>query len=344
MFWPSARAVAASTARPGYRVWVKDRPAGVADQDLVLALARGWGLEVTDIRYAPVGAGGYHWIARCAVGGRWFVTVDDLDSKPWLGDSRDDVLRGLRAALDTARALRDEAGLTFVSAPEPARGGGLVRRFSARYALSVFGYLDGASGHFGEPLPAAERAGLAAMLAALHGSSPAGAPVQRIGLPRPGALEQALGEVGHAWSGGPYAEPARALLAGAADGIRQALAAFTDHAARFATAPKVITHGEPHPGNLIQTKQRLMLIDWDTVGLAPRERDLWLLPGDALDRYAATTGRPVDPAGLRLYRLRWALDDIRAFTEDLRAPHAQTPGAEQAWQALRDTVRSVAGA
>jgi hypothetical protein len=50
--------------------------------------------------------------------------------------------------------------------------------------VSVFAYLDGASGRYGEQLPAGERSGLAGMLAALHGSSHAGAPAHRIGLPR----------------------------------------------------------------------------------------------------------------------------------------------------------------
>jgi spectinomycin phosphotransferase len=323
---------------------VKDRPAGIADHDLMLALTGVWRLDVACVRYAPVGAGGYHWVARSAAGSRWFVTVDDLDGKPWLGGSRDEVLQGLRGAMGTARALRDAAGLAFVAAPRPARDGGLVLRLSERYALSVFAYLDGTSGHYGEQLPAAERSGLAEMLAALHGSSHAGTPAHRIGLPRLGRLEQALGELGRPWTGGPYSELARALLAGGAGGIRQALATFSDLAVRFTAAPKVITHGEPHPGNLIRTGQQLVLLDWDTVGLAPPERDLWLLPGDALDQYAGLTGKPVNPAGIRLYRLRWALDDIRAFTEDLRAPHSQTPGAEHSWQALRESVRSVLNA
>jgi len=67
-----------------------------------------------------------------------------------------------------------------------------------------------------------------------------------------------------------------------------------------------------------------MLLDWDTVGLAPPERDLWMLTGDALDQYAGLTGKPVN----------------RAYTEDLRVPHSRTPGAEHSWQALRESVRS----
>jgi spectinomycin phosphotransferase len=83
---------------------VKDRPAGIADQDLLLALTGVRGLEAAGVRYAAVGGGGYHWVARSAAGSRWFVTVDDLDGRPWLGDSRDEVLRGLRGVMGTARA------------------------------------------------------------------------------------------------------------------------------------------------------------------------------------------------------------------------------------------------
>ena len=82
-----------------------------------------------------------------------------------------------------------------------------------------------------------------------------------------------------------------------------------------------------------------MLVDWDTVGLAPPERDLWMVAsetGDELRRYTELTGRPVDPTALGLYRLRWALDDISCFVRDLRArtaaPRApNTPG--RAWSA-----------
>ena len=78
-----------------------------------------------------------------------------------------------------------------------------------------------------------------------------------------------------------------------------------------------------------------MLIDWDTVGLAPPERDLWMVAtetGAELRRYTELTGRPVDLAAIELYRLRWALDDLSCFVRDLRAPHRRTPGTEHAWE------------
>ena len=103
----------------------------------------------------------------------------------------------------------------------------------------------------------------------------------------------------------------------------------------------MITHGEPHPGNVMRVGSRRMLIDWDTVGLAPPERDLWLVvseTGEEARRYADLTGRAVDPARLALYRLRWALDDICAFVNRLRTEHRHTADTEHAWLSLEQTV------
>ena len=139
----------------------------------------------------------------------------------------------------------------------------------------------------------------------------------------------------------PLRQPARALLAGAAGPVRRHLETLDRWSAGWPAAPVVITHGEPHPGNVIRTPGALTLIDSDTVGLAPPERDLWLVAtesGDELRRYTELTGRPVDTTALELYRLRWALDDLSCFVRDLRAPHRQTPGTEEAWQALQTTL------
>jgi len=197
------------------------------------------------------------------------------------------------------------------------------------------------------------------MLAALHRADPAairlpgsGAlrlPRSGLGLSWRGELEEALRDLGRPWASGPFAEPARALLADAAGPVRRQLDVLDRQAAALAARPPVITHGEPHPGNVIRAAAGLAggdagpaagglaLIDWDTVALAPPERDLWMVAtetGDELRRYTELTGRPVDPATLELYRVRWALDDISCFVRDLRAPHRRTPGTEHARQAL----------
>src|ERR1700761_4935155 len=86
-----------------------DKPSGVSEQELRRALDQGWALRLDELHYAPVGAGSYHWTARDHRGDRWFVTVDDLDDKSWLGDTRPQALAGLRGALDTAGAPRPRA-------------------------------------------------------------------------------------------------------------------------------------------------------------------------------------------------------------------------------------------
>jgi spectinomycin phosphotransferase len=328
---------------------MRDRPVGVAERDLALALAEGWRIQAVTMRYARVGGGSYHWAVRDRAGGRWFVTVDDLDDKDWLGETREEVFAGLRAAMDTALALRGRAGIRFAVAPVPSSGGQTVRPLGARHALAVFPFLRGRPGRFGEVVSAPDRARLLDMLAALHGSTPAVAatPVPGLGLPGRGGLESALRELDQTWCGGPFAEPARALLAGAADRVRRMLGTFDELCERVAarSAAPVITHGEPHPGNVIRVGPQLMLIDWDTVGLAPPERDLWQVAGPAgeeLSRYTEATGRPVDPDALALYRLRWPLDDTAAFVRQLRSAHHRSAGAEHAWRALQRTLAHAA--
>jgi len=351
---------------------VRDRPAGVTERDLVHALADGWELSAGTLRYAPVGGGSYHWVVTGDAGEQWFVTVDDLDDKGWLGRTRPAVFAGLRAAMDAAVTLRREVGLRFVAAPLPALDGRPLRPLGDAHAVAVFPFLHGTPGEWDKPLPAPDLDELMAMLAALHGVNPAAVRLPRYeaGMSWRDDLETALRELGRPWTGGPFTEPARELLAGAAVPVRRGLDAL-DRWASITVAPEnlVITHGEPHPGNIIRLAPApaadsapardhaarsaadsapacgaIMLIDWDTVGLAPPERDLWMVAtatGDELHRYTELTGRPVDTAALELYRLRWALDDLSCFVRDLRAPHRRTPGTEHAWESLEITISEI---
>jgi spectinomycin phosphotransferase len=205
---------------------VRARPEGLGESDVRLALAEGWRIDAAAMRYAAVGGGSYHWAVRDGTGRQWFVTVDDLDDKAWLGDRRPAVMAGLRSRMEVALALRREAGLEFVVAPVPGGDGATVRPVGPRHAVAVFPFLRGTAGRFGEALPAAERVALVDMLAALHGSRPAGAPVAAIGLARREALDAALRDLGQPWRAGPFAEPARALLTGAADQVHHLLGTF----------------------------------------------------------------------------------------------------------------------
>jgi spectinomycin phosphotransferase len=284
------------------------------------------------MRYVPEGGGGYHWELTDDAGQPHFVTVDDLDGKDWLGGTRQAVLDGLRAALGTAAALRDRAGLRFVLAPVAARDGGVLCQIDERYTVSVFPYLAGRSYPFG-PYPDARLRGQALdLVAALHRATPAvrdSAPRHVLGYGGRADLDAFLADPGRRWDGGPFAEAARGLLAARAPDLARLAAGFSRLAGATsrARADVVITHGEPHPANLMLAGGQLMLIDWDTAALAPPERDVSLIAtaaNEGTGRYQELTGRELDPAVLSLYRLRWYLDDVASAARLFRNRHRDT--------------------
>ncbi|GAA2062155.1 hypothetical protein GCM10009801_05030 [Streptomyces albiaxialis] len=318
---------------------MRHQPDDLDVQDLRSAL-RGWGIETAgDPAYLPVGFGDHHWGARDTAGRRWFVTVADLTAKPYCGDGAEAAARGLTAAMDTAAALRADLGLGFVLAPARDRHGRTTVRLGARYALSVFPHEEGESDPDGAPLPPEDRARALDALAALHAvEPPPTAPATGPALSRRALLEETLADPSGPWSGGPFAEPARALFAAHAASLRRRLDAFDALAARVAAtgARPVVTHGEPHSANILRTPDGLLLADWDTVGLAAPERDLWQVAEtpDDLARYAEATGRTPDPAALDLYRTRWDLEDMTEYLAWFRTPHARTPDTEAGWEEL----------
>jgi spectinomycin phosphotransferase len=318
-------------------------PVGLDEAVVAKAAARRWGLQVT-LRFIAIGAGSYHWLGTVPAGTKYFLTVDDLHDKPWLGADPDQVFSGLCAAFKTALALRESAGLPFVVAPVPARGGEVGCRLTARYSLAVFPFMNGQSGRWGDTVMAHDADALADVLAALHQATPvvaSRAPRRSLELYGRAELETALREFDRPWSGGPFSELARRELAAKADLVAGWLDEFDDLAARLAAnggAAATVTHGEPHPGNFIHTGGGLALIDWDTIALAPPERDLWMLDDgapSALARYRQLTGVTPDADAISFYRLAWTLYDIASYAGDLRAPHTWSRDSEKAWTSLR---------
>ncbi|MEV6711149.1 phosphotransferase [Lentzea sp. NPDC051208] len=277
---------------------MEDLPSGLPEHELKAGLAR-YGITGKPV-FAPVGFGDYHW----TVYDRWFTSVSDLTTKP---------LAGLRQAMETAASLGEQ--LPFVVAPVRSDDGETVVLLNDRYALSVFPYVTGRSGSFGDPV----HAGVTELLTALHRCEPpADTPVAPIDVPAAAVLAALLDEPGE-W----FSEQAREIFVAHTGIVREKLAEL-DLLAGELTDERVVTHGEPHAGNVIHTPQGLVLVDWDTVGLAPPERDLWLAGGDSA-----------------FYALRWAVDDIAGFAEKLRAPHEQSRDAELTLHYFTETLKSL---
>jgi spectinomycin phosphotransferase len=317
---------------------VRERPVDISDTDVAAALDRQWALTAQDMSYLSVGFGGYHWRAVDQTGSRWFVTVSDLAS-PWVPD--------LSAAMQTAAWLATQSRLGFVVAPVPTRAGQVVGSLDSRHALTLFPYVDAAPSSFEDPIDDGDRAAIIDMLARLHTAIPQGiqVPARPLQLATRPAIDQALGSLGVPWTGGPYAEPGRDLLARYERPLRQAFARFDGllDRVRGAGGPYVITHGEPHPGNLLRTRAGLCLVDWDMTALARPERDLWwVISGDQdAARYSWRTGWTVNQDALALYRLRWGLDDIAGFLSQIRGPHQRTADTLVSWTELQETLEAI---
>jgi spectinomycin phosphotransferase len=330
---------------------VRHPPADLETEHLAAALAEGWRLAVDELAYLPVGGGSHHWVARAGGGGRHFVTVDVLEDKDWLGTTHDEVLAGLTAALETAETLRTTAGLGFVVAPLGAHDGAVVHRISPRHALAVYPFHDGHSFPFGPYADPGQRDRALDLLVALHRATPIvgdRAPRHLLGFGGRDELERFLADPGRPWDAGPFGEPARRLFASHRHDVTALVARFDLLAARTAQARSdtVVTHGEPHPANLLEAAGALLLVDWDTVGLAPPERDLALVLGEGgagRERYEAMTGHEVHLDVITLYRLRWYLDDLGSAVRLFRHPHGRDADTERWWDALAPRVGGLSG-
>ena len=311
---------------------MRERPRDLDDAALRSLLSQHWDIEPVDLRYEPVGFGSHHWSVTTATGGRHFVTVDVLPAPERLEE--------LRAAMRTAVALRDQGGLEFVVAAEPARSGELVVPLG-EYAVTVLPFVDG------RPWPTSGETDLPDLLARLHAATRVAEPYARsddLQVHARSDLEDALGALDEPWGAGPYSAGCRDLLAAAADDVRAWLTSYDALVAglRRREEPAVLTHGEPKPDNLLGTDTGPALVDWDTALLAPAARDLWWLAvqdPDALERYVAVTGRRVHPDDLALYRERWDLTDLALYVRDLRGPHQRDGDTAIAWQVVQDLLQ-----
>lgn len=317
------------------------RPEDLPDLRVVEALREGWGLRASEIAYAPVGFGSYHWRVT-AGGGEWFVTADDLVvERRESAESPDEPLRRLSAALLTARSLFD-AGLGFVVAPRLTNSGGVLHEVGGRFALALYPHVDGDT-HLWGPYPSrADRLAVLDLIAALH-AAPASARhaalVDDLVIPARDQLVAALADRARPWESGPFGEPARVILNEHGDAVVRVLEYYDQLAAAVArqTERMVLTHGEPHRANTITTADGVVLIDWDTALIAPPERDLWALADEdpqILDDYTARSGIRPNGDALELYRLWWDLTEISIYIGQFRQPHSETEDTLLAWSAL----------
>ncbi|NNF69352.1 MAG: phosphotransferase, partial [Acidimicrobiia bacterium] len=266
----------------------------------------------------------WHWFAVDTSGTLWFVTADD-PAGPF----------PVKATYPLAKRLQDD-GLEFVRGPRAGLEGQVIENVDG-LLMSVWPWVRGRASDYGRHATAADLDATTACLVRLHGHGgvdPVAALIEDWALSGRTGLERVLTEPR---GDGPYAAETTELLTSGRSGLHEELARY-DGLVTLALSidPRfVITHGEPHAGNVIHTEAGARLIDWDTVKWAPIERDLWhLVDYDNWDRGYGTV--VVNDNLIELYRLNWELSEVADFAVLLLGAKHESPDHEIAMRELRN--------
>lgn len=122
-----------------------------------------------------------------------------------------------------------------------------------------------------------------------------------------------------AWETGPYGEPARAAITSRLADVDDWTGRYLRLAEQAGDRPWVASHGETHTANQLRTGEGIRFVDWESLKLAPRERDLSTLVqaghGAAVD---------ADPAMVELFDLEWRLSEIDEYARWFARAHTGT--------------------
>ena len=297
--------------------------APLADSTICENLQHVWGVSTAAIAYQRVGFGSFHWSVTATDGIQWFVTADRHDS-PF----------AVPAAYNLSRSLAD-AGLEFVRAPIPTAAGSATVSVGGLW-LSLWPWLEGRTGSSHHHRDQSDLAATLAMAHRLHNHrtiEPDPALVENWKLSGRDELWSRVAEGG---GDGPYAAEVFSRVDANRSRITHMLTRYDELAGALTKAGTefVITHGEPHAGNVIHTASGPMLIDWDTARWAPKERDLWSLTDYA--GWQEVYGEDdISADALEIYRLQWDLTEIIDFVGILLASPRVDPDTEVAANALR---------
>ena len=155
----------------------------------------------------------------------------------------------------------------------------------------------------------------AAMLTRLHAATADGLP-RWMPLVRADFADDLRSRLEAPWDAGPLASQAHAAL----HGRIEAIAGWTQRYHALADLARgerwVPTHGEPHERNQLVTPEGTVLVDWESLKLAPRERDLRVLvEAGALDL-------DVNWPMVEMFDLEWRLDEISQYADWFESPHS----------------------
>ena len=312
-------------------------PEDLTAEEVLRLVHEHWDAKARSGAFVPRGAGAHHWVCGGPRQPRWFVTADDVSATGRLEE--------LQAAYAVARRLAHK-GLHFVVPTiAPASGGVGVRH--GRYLLTVTAYLEGESGP-GAYADDNQRALIAHEIGLLHAARPLRrAPVWKPDLRCRTELERLMETAGDGeWRSGPFGESVRTALRDHAAHLLRLIMRFDVLAAQALAGQQewVLTHGEAHTANVLWQLGGPVLVDWESLRLAPRERDLRVVLRDAdsaepLSAYVASGGTvDLDADMVELFDLEWWLTETALYAVQFSGAHEGNADDARFHEAFLDEV------
>ena len=301
----------------------------LSDAVIIACLRDDYALDAADLAFLPLGA-----------------DVDTAVYRATTRDGRDYFVKLRRGAFDDLTIhlpwfLRQQ-GITQVIAPLPTRDAGLWARVDG-YLLAVFPYVAGVNGYEMDLLDR-HWVELGRALRAVHALDLPADLASRIPRETYAAMwrEKVRGFLALVVEQS-FADPVSADLAALLRRQQPVIVELVCRAETLAATlsarrlPHVLCHADIHAGNvLIDAAGALYIVDWDTVTLAPKERDL-MFPGGGLFGgwrspreeealfYAGYGAAPIDRDALAYYRCERIVQDIAAYCEQILLADADGP-------------------
>ncbi len=301
-------------------------PADLPNQAISAGLQAGYGLDVAEVRFLPLGHDPWAWVYRAHVAGgqSYFLKVRRHGVN--------------EAGLLIPRFLQDH-GVSRVIAPIATLNGALWTEIGA-YALIVYPFVEAQTGMMGG-MTDAQRVEYGAVLRQIH-EAPRPPELVRIMRPetfRPdgaASIRRIDADLAAQTLDDPYARALDPIWQARREQIVTVLDRAEELGRRFAATnpPLLICHADIHTNNVLvdESDHGIWVTDWDEAMLAPRERDVMFAVGGGISRKAVSPRAEalflqgyqqvpgpvaVDPLGLAYYRYAWAVSDIGSYGEQV---------------------------
>lgn len=227
--------------------------------------------------------------------------------------------RDLDARLEASYRLHHTHGISEVVCPIPTRGARFTFEIAGKQA-ALFPYILGTPGSLHPPSEENLRE-LGQTLAAVHQTNPAElhVPIERFDTDVSDAAQRVLDALPDALAyGNPYSRalaqvlmPIRDILQGEIERLKS-----VTQRCKELQPHMVLCHGDPTLDNILVGTDRVFLIDWDNMRIAPREFDLMHFSLDSPVIHGYThddKGFSLDQQTLSYYHALWNNEELAGY-------------------------------